>query len=410
MDLAALPSHGSLAARHELELLELRSVIAEYVAAVVRRPEFDADGRLADPVGAPAVVYSALCGVGSQTLGHAFAAAGLPPPAYVEHQRHPDGSFPGLPFPNPEEPGTLDDAIALASQSGTDVILANDPDADRLAAAVRDRDGAWRQLSGDELGTLLCDWMISLTADRRPERPLISASSVVSGRMVQALCAARGVAHHRTLTGFKWIMEPLLTHPEAQWVFGYEEALGYSVTDAVRDKDGIAAAVEFTRMIGALASRGVSPLERLDELAAEVGVWVTSAASVRADAQAMHAALSRLRSRPPAVLAGRPVVTWVDWLHADAAARTDLIEYELAAGTESEPSETRGASVRVCVRPSGTEPKAKIYLEASMPSPSDIRTQRGHLRGLLDAVSADLLALLDLSKTDEASADLAHGL
>ena len=352
------------------------------------------------------VVYTALCGVGSQTLGHAFAAAGLPPPIYVEHQQHPDGSFPGLPFPNPEEPRTLDDAIALADSAGVGLVLANDPDADRLAAAVRDRNGAWRQLSGDDLGVLLCDWMIGLhtssggtgpadagSAHPGADAPLISASSVVSGRMVEALCAARGVRHHRTLTGFKWIMEPRLRDPDARWVFGYEEALGYSVTDAVLDKDGISAAVEFARMTAALADRGISPLERLDELAAEVGLHVTAAVSVRADTDEIAAAMAALRADPPREIAGCAVATFADWLSADVPHSADLVEWELAPpDTGSE--RVRDASVRVCIRPSGTEPKAKVYLEAVSPSPSNISAERRRLAALLDAIADEVRALL----------------
>ena len=394
MDLGDLPTDDDLTVRHELELLDVRSVIAEYVGAAVRRPVFGPDGLPADPVDVPGIVYTALCGVGSQALGHAFATASLPPPTYVEHQRHPDGSFPGLPFPNPEEPGTLDDAIALASDKGIDLVLANDPDADRLAVAVRDRDGAWRRLSGDELGVLLCDWLIGLAGSHGAARPLISASSVVSGRMVEALCTARGVAHHRTLTGFKWIMEPRLAHPDAHWVFGYEEALGYSVTDAVLDKDGISAAVEFARLAGALAARGIGPLERLDELAAEVGLHVTAAASVRASAGAIAAAMAELRSHPPRTIAGRSVTNVVDWLDAGNSHPADLIELELAPATADGSNHDPEAQVRMCIRPSGTEPKAKIYLEAVSPTLSDIRTERSRLQALLDAIAADVSALL----------------
>ena len=394
MDLSSLPDDGDLAARHEVESLDVRSVIAEYVGAAVRRPAFDPDGRPPDARSVPPIVYTALCGVGSQTLSHAFATAGLPPPIYVEHQRHPDGSFPGLPFPNPEEPGTLDDAMALAEQWDVDLVLANDPDADRLAVAVRDEAGSWHRLSGDELGVLLCDWLIGLQRDRLAARPLISASSVVSGRMVEALCAARGVAHHRTLTGFKWIMEPRLSQPDARWVFGYEEALGYSVTDAVLDKDGITAAVEFARLAGALAARGIGPLERLDELAAEVGLYVTTAASVRADNEAIAAAMARVRAHPPRTIAGRSVVKFTDWLDGDAAQQADLVELELAPTTTAGPGDDHEARLRICIRPSGTEPKAKIYLEAAMPHPGDVRTQRPRLRALLDAVAEQILASL----------------
>ena len=414
MDLASLPGDSDLADRHEGESLDVRSVIAEYVGAAVRPPSTGpVSGPLTSPQQSPSqaatsdatterqpapepprLVYTALCGVGSQTLGHAFATAGLPPPIYLEHQRHPDGSFPGLPFPNPEEPGTLDDAIELASNTDIDVVLANDPDADRLAVAVRDRDRAWHRLGGDELGVLLCDWLIELHTDGEgvePDAPLISASSVVSGRMVEALCAARGVAHDRTLTGFKWIMAPRLARPDARWVFGYEEALGYSVTDAVLDKDGIAAAVEFARLSGALAARGIGPLERLDELAAEIGLHVTTAASVRATTEAIAAAMARLRADPPGTIADRPVTKITDWLDSSAPHRADLLEMDLAPAATDGPHHDPTTQVRICIRPSGTEPKAKIYLEAVTPNPGNISTERRRLRALLDAIAEEFL-------------------
>jgi phosphomannomutase len=420
MDLSSLPGDGDLAARHEVESLDVRSVIAEYVGAVIRPPDDvhatppsaqvraaappattpapapAASTSASTPAGAekpPRLVYTALCGVGAQTLGHAFAAAGLPPPIYVEHQRHPDGSFPGLPFPNPEEPGTLDDAIALAVDQGADLVLANDPDADRLAVAVRDRDRSWRRLTGDELGVLLCDWMIQQTAgEGGTGLPAVSASSVVSGRMVETLCAARGVAHHRTLTGFKWIMEPRLAHPDALWVFGYEEALGYSVNDAVLDKDGISAAVEFARLAGALAARGVGPLKRLDELAAEVGLHVTGAASVRASAEAIATVMTAFRADPPRTIAGHPVTKVTDWLEPAAPHPADLVEAQLAPAATGGPSNDTGAQVRICIRPSGTEPKAKIYLEAVTQSAGDIRAERHRLQTSLDAIAAEISA------------------
>ena len=395
MDLSSLPDDGDLAARHEVEGLEVRSVIASYVGATVRRPVFDAQSQPVDPNDVPPIVYTALCGVGSQTLAHAFATAGLPPPIYVEHQRHPDGTFPELPFPNPEEPGTLDDAMALATDHDVDLVLANDPDGDRLAVAVRDRDGAWHRLSGDELGVLLCDWLIGLHDRGRAGKTLISASSVVSGRMVEALCTARGVAHHRTLTGFKWIMEPRLTHPGARWVFGYEEALGYSVTDAVLDKDGIAAAVEFARLAGALAARGIGPLERLDELVTEVGLHVTGAASIRADTEDIAAAMASLRADPPRTIAEYPVTRITDWLDSGAPHPADLVELELAPATAGNSSHDPETQVRICIRPSGTEPKAKIYLEAVSPNPDDIRAERLRLQTLLDTIAGEVSVLFE---------------
>ena len=426
LDLSSLPHEADLAIRHEVEHLDARAAIADYVGAAIRPPfpgpttVLPAAGEAEAVSAAPPerqllgdmarVVYTALCGVGSQTLGHAFAAAGLPPPVYVEHQRHPDGSFPGLPFPNPEEPGTLDDATALATSTGVGLVLANDPDADRLAAAVRDRSGAWRRLTGDELGVLLCDWMIGVhaatagtgSAPLGADVPLISASSVVSGRMAEALCAARGVRHYRTLTGFKWIMEPRLRNPDARWVFGYEEALGYSVGDAVLDKDGISAAVEFARMAAALAERGINPLERLDELAAEIGLHVTAAASVRANTDEIAAAMAVLRADPPREIAGRSVTRLTDWLDGGTAQPADLVELELGppiAGAGRE----RDASVRVCIRPSGTEPKAKVYLEAVNPRPGDVRAERLRLRALLDAVADEIRRLLGFDTADKPS-------
>ena len=391
MDLSSLPDDGDLAARHEVEGLEVRSVIASYVGAAVRRPVFDANGQPVDPNDVPPIVYTALCGVGSQTLAHAFATAGLPPPIYVEHQRHPDGTFPELPFPNPEEPGTLDDAMALADDHDVDLVLANDPDADRLAVAVRDRDGAWHRLSGDELGVLLCDWLIGLHDRGRAGKTLISASSVVSGRMVEALCTARGVAHHRTLTGFKWIMEPRLTYPGARWVFGYEEALGYSVTDAVLDKDGISAAVELARLASSLAARGISPLERLDELSAEVGLHVTGAASLHLSSEEISAAMSTLRGASVPAITGRPVTNFTDWLDRDMSHPADLVEFELGPAAADAPGSGAEATVRICIRPSGTEPKAKIYLETVRPSPTNIHAERRLLQELLEAIAAEVV-------------------
>ncbi len=431
MDLSSLPDDGDLAARHEIESLNVRSVIAEYVGAVVRRPVFDENGRPVDPNDVPPMVYTALCGVGAETLGHAFAAAGLPPVTYVEHQRHPDGSFRGLPYPNPEEPGTLDDATSLADERCIDLVMANDPDADRLAVAVRDKHGSWRRLSGDELGVLLCDWLIELAtrlgdetrakptgepasgepASRKPsEKPafgepasrepaFVSASSVVSATMVAALCRTRGVAHHRTLTGFKWIMMPRLQHRTARWLFGYEEALGYSVTDAVLDKDGISAAVEFARLVGALAGRGIGPLERLDELSAEIGLHVTAATSVRANADVIAAVMTHVRTHRPSMIAGRAVTRFTDWLDSSASHPADLVELTLSASpTANGDNQPADADVRICIRPSGTEPKAKIYLEAISPNvsadPVDIGDQRRHLRSLLNEIADDIAASL----------------
>ncbi len=414
---ADLVVESDLAPLHEVEMIETQAAIADYVgAAIVPFGAGASDGAGSrddagskDGAGGTAqdhiqAVYTALSGVGTKTLEWAFAVAGLAPPVLVEHQCRPDPDFEGLPFPNPEEPGTLDAAMALADERGIDLVIANDPDADRFAVAVRTADGAWCRLTGDELGVLLCDHMIRQTdsagphqADPQqtdPQTPRLAASSVVSGAMVEALCAAGGVQHHRTLTGFKWVMLPRLTNPDATWVFGYEEALGYSVSDAVLDKDGISAAVEFMRLAQSLAARGAGPLDRLDELALELGVFETRQVSIRASASAIAAVMSGLRSQlrtsSPVVLegsAGATLSSVTDWKLFDPPRQTDLLEMRFDDSADSADS-SAGASTagtaagpgsqplnrRICVRPSGTEPKAKIYLEVSAPAPTEAAT------------------------------------
>lgn len=387
---ADLVVESDLAPRHEVELIEPRSAIADYVGAAIVPFELSEE-----PAGdiQLELVYTALCGVGTDTLKWAFSVAGLPPPVLVTHQCQPDPTFKGLRFPNPEEPGTLDAATALAEEHGIDLVLANDPDADRLAVAVRtppDASGVrpWRRLTGDELGVLLCDRLISQAgrstttpegSTTTPEagREQIAASSVVSGSMVEALCAAHSVTHHRTLTGFKWVMQPRLDNPAAEWVFGYEEALGYSVNDAVLDKDGISAAVEFVRLARHLAARGIGPLERLDELAQELGVFETLQISVRSDASAIAEVTDRLRADPPVELGDRTVSAVTDWHLLDTPLRTDLLEIRLDSPasppqpttTPPQPTTTPPLNRRIFIRPSGTEPKVKLYLEVSTPGP-----------------------------------------
>ena len=351
VDFSTLPSDADLAARHEVTHQSRRSSIADYLGSVITTRAIG---------GSPRVVYTALCGVGSETIDLAFAAAGLAPPLHVEEQRHPDGSFPGLPFPNPEEPGTLDAAFATAESAGLDIVLANDPDADRLGVAIRQGDGWWK-LTGDEIGTLLCDWRISQTAGEQR----VIASSVVSGGMVPALCRARGVRHVSTLTGFKWIMRPAIDEPDADWIFGYEEALGFSVTDRVRDKDGISAAVEFVAMLADLEANGSSPRRRLDALMAEVGTYATSQVSVRGDSTTLDDALRELRENPPSQAAGKDIVGVDDWSRRAGDQSTDLLLFELDGGG------------RIAIRPSGTEPKVKAYLEwrSTTPDPEEARRE-----------------------------------
>jgi phosphomannomutase len=319
------------------------------------------------PAGArPAVrvAYTPLHGVGGDVLLAAFAAAGFAPPAVVAAQAAPDPAFPTVAFPNPEEPGALDLALATAVEVGADVVVANDPDADRLAVAIPDAGagadsaaGGWRALTGDEIGALLADWLLAqgTGADR------LVVTTIVSSSLLGRLAAARGVAHAEVLTGFKWIARAALDRPDLRFVYGYEEALGSCVGTLVRDKDGITAALAFADLVAFEAARGRTVADRLDDLARELGVHATRQRSVRMEGPGgldrMRAAVDRLAAAPPATLAGRPVTSVEDLRRGERLPPTDGVAL-------------RGDGVRLIVRPSGTEPKLKCYAEAVVPVPA----------------------------------------
>jgi phosphomannomutase len=306
----------------------------------------------ADAPRAVRVVHTSLHGVGNDTVIEAFARAGFPAPYAVASQSQPDPAFPTVVFPNPEEAGAIDAALELARQVGPDLVVANDPDADRCAIAVPDPAaadaGGWRMLRGDEVGALLGAHLLS----RGVAPGGVFANSIVSSRLLAAMARAAGVAHEETLTGFKWIARvPGLA-------FGYEEALGYCVApDVVRDKDGVSAALLVTEQAAALAAEGRTLLDVLDDLAVEHGVYATDAFSVRvSDLALMPALMERLRSAPPSQVAGVAVVQLDDLARGDGGLPpTDGLRFFLADRS------------RVIVRPSGTEPKVKVYLEAIEP-------------------------------------------
>ena len=316
------------------------------------------------------VVYTPLHGVGAGVLCELFERLGMPAPAVVASQAAPDGDFPTVTFPNPEEPGVLDEAFALATQRGADLVLANDPDADRLAVAVPTA-GGWRRLTGDELGALLADCLLRRRAAAGAAEPVAVARTVVSSRLLRAIAAGAGVACVETLTGFKWIARAADGRPE-RLLFGYEEALGYAVSDAVRDKDGISAAALAVQLATELQAEGSSLLERLADLHRRHGVHATGQVTLRfplAEAAAgPAAATSRLRADPPAEIAGHPVAEVVDYSGpAGPLPPTDMLAFRLAGGD------------RVIVRPSGTEPKLKIYVETVQGvSGDDLAAARRH--------------------------------
>jgi phosphomannomutase len=285
------------------------------------------------------IAYTAMHGVGASIVEAVFTRAGFGAPVSVPQQAEPDPDFPTVAFPNPEEPGAMDLLLEQATRAGADLAIANDPDADRCAVAIPTATG-WRPLTGDEVGVLLADHLM------RRGVPGCYATTIVSSSMLRALCAARGVHYAQTLTGFKWIVRAA-----EDLAYGYEEALGYCVAPShVRDKDGITAALLLGELAAGLKAELRTLADRLDDLAREVGVHATSQISVRVtDLTAIAEAMARLRAKPPAALLDDPVID-VEDLAPDA----DVITI-------------RTASARVVVRPSGTEPKLKVYLEVVEP-------------------------------------------
>ena len=296
------------------------------------------------------VVHTPLHGVGRDVVLAAFERAGFAPPYVVPSQAEPDPDFPTVAFPNPEEPGAIDAALDCARRRGADLVIANDPDADRCAVAVPDpaSDGGWRMLSGDEVGVLIGAHLL----DRGVDADAVFACSIVSGRLLAALCRAAGVRHVQTLTGFKWIARvPGLR-------YGYEEALGYCVDPkSVRDKDGVSAALLVAELAASCRAEGRTLLDVLDDLARAHGVHLTGHYAVRVgDLSLIEGAMARLRSAPLLGFTDVAVVGSDDLLDdTGGLPPTDGLRYDLADGS------------RVVVRPSGTEPKIKAYLEVVVP-------------------------------------------
>ncbi|MEU4453735.1 phospho-sugar mutase [Nocardioides sp. NPDC023903] len=319
-------------------------------------------------------VYTPLHGVGGDLVNLAMKFAGFPEPFVVKEQERPDPDFPTVAFPNPEEPGAMDRAMALASKKGADLVIANDPDADRCAAAIP-VGKKWRMLTGDEVGALLATHLI------RKGVTGTYAASIVSSSLLGKIAAAAGQAYAETLTGFKWISRaPGLA-------FGYEEALGYCVDpEHVRDKDGISALLLLCELAASLKAEGRDLADLLDELAVEHGLHATTQLSIRLEDPAQIAgAMQRLRDRPVTALAGAAVQQLDDLTTGiGGLPPTDGIRYQLAGGS------------RVIVRPSGTEPKIKCYLEVVEPvdSPEALAQARTDAEIALGALKVDIRAAL----------------
>ncbi len=311
------------------------------------------------------VVYTPMHGVAGPLMLRALRQAGFAAPHVVAAQAEPDPDFPTVAFPNPEEPGALDLALADARRLGADLVVASDPDGDRLAVAVPDPGSGWRALTGDQVGALLGASLLERTAakaggEASPQARLV-ASTVVSSTLLSKIAAAAGVRYAETLTGFKWIARAADGLPGVRFVFGYEEALGYAVGDVVRDKDGIGAALAMLRLAETAKSEGRSVNEVYDDLERAHGVHLTSPLTLRTADQA-HV-MSQLRSAPPAAFGGEPVTGLSDLARSGAA--------DGAAGAVMPRADVLiflfGTGARVVLRPSGTEPKIKCYIEVVEP-------------------------------------------
>jgi phosphomannomutase len=325
------------------------------------------------------IVYTPLHGVGGTSVLQVLETAGFDAPAVVEQQENPDPDFPTVAFPNPEEPGAMDLATALAERIDADIVVANDPDADRCAAAVPGPHG-WRMLRGDEVGSLLAHHL--LTSGKKGTY----AASIVSSSLLGKQAAAFGQPYAETLTGFKWIarVEGL--------AFGYEEALGYCVDpEHVKDKDGVSALLLLCELAAQAKADGRALIDILDDLARKHGLHATDQLSVRVtDLAEIAQAMQTLRGNPPTVLGGLRVESVADLAEGSAdLPPTDGLRYRLADGA------------RVVVRPSGTEPKLKVYLEVVVPveqgdpageGDGSVDAARIAAAGRLDALKADIRA------------------
>lgn len=327
------------------------------------------------------VAYTPLHGVGWEVVRQTFRLAGFAEPAVVSEQRLPDPDFPTVEFPNPEEPGAVDAVVGLAARTEADLVIANDPDADRCAVCVPTADG-WLMLSGDEVGVLLASHLMN-------RRSGTYASTIVSSSWLATICHATGTPFVETLTGFKWLSKV----PDL--VFAYEEALGYCVDpEHVRDKDGITAALLVVELAATLKREGRTLLDALDGLARDYGLFATSQVSVRSnDLAALAGAVDRLVDDPPSTVAGLAVLAVEDLsLGSGSIPPTTGVRLTLAGGA------------RIIVRPSGTEPKLKCYLQVvEQVGDADVATARANAGRRLEEMGIAIAALAQPGPTSAGS-------
>ena len=295
-------------------------------------------------------IYTPLHGVGKKVFLDVFEKAGFENPTVVESQAEPDPDFPTVSFPNPEEEGALDLAVGLAIEKNADLVIANDPDADRLAIVAR-HGNKWRHLNGNEIGVLLAEHILS--KEQGEDRLVVT--TVVSSRLLSKIADFHKVKYAETLTGFKWIVRPGIEDKSSRFVFGYEEALGFALGDSVRDKDGITSALVFAELAAELKSEDKTVVDLLEELWNRHGVHKTALIAKRLDPETDISAdfMSPWRTSPPEKIGEFAVIGSIDMLSPESELpATDALIFNISNG-------------RIVIRPSGTEPMVKVYVEVT---------------------------------------------
>ncbi|MCZ6829688.1 MAG: phospho-sugar mutase [Gammaproteobacteria bacterium] len=402
---AGIAAAIELAAEEEIPWLEFDEAqaagLVEVLGEAFDRAYLDAIlcDQLFMPGGANAsisIAYTAMHGVGAVPAETLLGEAGFDKVYSVPAQREPDGRFPTVNFPNPEEPGAMDMVIALAREKDANLACANDPDADRLAVAVRTGEGDYQMLTGDMIGVLLGSYLLEKS---HPYTPIV-CTTIVSSGMLRTIAAAAGADYYETLTGFKWLVNTALGHEDRhhRLLFAYEEALGYAAGRQVLDKDGLSALLAFAQMTEQLAREGKTVLDQLERLYRRHGLFVTAQRSLVLQAGARPIG-DLLRGEPPEEIAGSPVAVVEDL-------GSGLRRY---AGGDTEPLNFPPSDVliyrldngaRIIVRPSGTEPKVKCYYElqetvAREEDFADVRERaESALLSLVEAHQASLARLL----------------
>jgi phosphomannomutase len=377
-DALAMPALGEAEAQQRLRWIGQETLDAYLDAVEALRAS------VATPTSRQLVIaYTPLHGVGAASVEAAMRRAGFAQLHSEPSQREPDGEFPTVAFPNPEEKGAMDRVIALAKDVKADLVLANDPDADRLCVAVPDGQGSYRLLTGDQVGAVLADYLLATGGGGRR----MVATTVVSSQLLSYLAKRYGADYRETLTGFKWIANAAIQYErtsatpggpaDGRFVMGYEEALGYSVGPLVRDKDGVSAAVIVAELLAWNRARGKSLLDHLDELCQTVGLFSTEQVSLTLPGQEGLAqigkAMAAFRSAPPHALGGHAITEIVDLQKGEGGLpKSDVLVFRLDGGR------------RVIMRPSGTEPKLKSYYEVRTELAAGEATEQARHRGLAE--------------------------